>query len=54
LLFTVAQEDYEKVIKNEEISIIGYMTDAAEGAILLTNQGNKHPIVAQGWNAFQQ
>ena len=54
LLFTVAQEDYEKVIKNEEISIIGYMTDATEGAILLTNQGNKHPIVAQGWNAFQQ
>lgn len=52
LLFTVPQEDYEKVVKNEMISIIGYITDEAEGAVLQTKQGNKHRLTAQGWNAF--
>ena len=52
LLFTVPQEDYEKVVKNEMISIVGYITDEAEGAVLQTKQGNKHRLTAQGWNAF--
>jgi thiamine-monophosphate kinase len=50
LLFTIAQADYEKIIKNPEISIVGYITEAAEGAHLLTRGGNKHALVAQGWN----
>jgi thiamine-monophosphate kinase len=50
LLFTIAQADYEKIIKNPEISIIGYITEATEGAHLLTRGGNKHALVAQGWN----
>lgn len=54
LLFTVRQEDYEKIVRNEQISVIGYITDVAEGANLLTRQGNKHALVAQGWNAFSQ
>ncbi|HXS35652.1 MAG TPA: thiamine-phosphate kinase [Flavipsychrobacter sp.] len=52
LLFTVSQTDYEKVAKNEQISIIGYMTNKQDGAMLLTRQGNKHELTAQGWNAF--
>ncbi len=52
LLFTVKQEDYEKLIKNTKITVIGYMTEKSEGAVLVTNQGNKHPIQAQGWDAF--
>ena len=52
LLFTIKQEDYEKVIKNNDISVIGYMTNLAEGAHLETPSGNKYPLVAQGWNAF--
>ena len=52
LLFTVKQEDYEKVAKNHDISIIGYVTGKAEGANLLTTGGNKHKLTAQGWNAF--
>lgn len=52
LLFTVRQEDYEKIVRNEQISIVGYVTDAAEGAQLVTRQGNKHTLTAQGWNAF--
>ena len=50
LLFTISQTDYETVKTNPSISIIGYMTDAAEGTNLITRSGNKHPLVAQGWN----
>jgi len=53
LLFTIAQEEYEKIVLNEQVSVIGYITDASEGAHLLTRQGNKHQLKAQGWNAFE-
>jgi thiamine-monophosphate kinase len=54
LLFTLKQEDYDKLVLNEEISVIGYMTDAEEGAHIMTKGGNKYPLTAQGWNAFKQ
>lgn len=54
LIFTLKQEDHEKIVLNEEISVIGYMTEAEEGCRLLTKGGNTFPISAQGWNAFQQ
>jgi thiamine-monophosphate kinase len=50
LLFTVAQADYEKLILNDQISIIGYMTTPEEGNHIITRGGNKHELVAQGWN----
>ncbi|MCF3110515.1 thiamine-phosphate kinase [Niabella sp. CC-SYL272] len=50
LLFTVAQTDYEKIQANPAISIIGYMTDAADGAHIITKGGGRHAITAQGWN----
>jgi len=50
LLFTVSQGDYEKIKTNSAISIIGYITDAAEGKHLITRAGNKHELIAQGWN----
>ncbi len=50
LLFTVSQADYEKIKANPGISIIGYMTAPAEGKKLITRAGNKHELVAQGWN----
>ena len=50
LLFTMPQTDYEKLLLNEQISVIGYMTDAEEGANIITRGGNKHIIEAQGWN----
>ncbi|HYD21195.1 MAG TPA: thiamine-phosphate kinase [Flavipsychrobacter sp.] len=52
LLFTIKQEDYDKITQSEEISVVGYMTEQAEGINLITRQGNKHPLQAQGWNAF--
>lgn len=53
LLFTVAQEDYDKLVLNEQISVIGYMTEGEAGAHILTKGGNKHVITAQGWNHMQ-
>jgi thiamine-monophosphate kinase len=52
LLFTVPQEHYEKLVLNEEISVIGYINDIEEGVHIITKGGNTHKITAQGWNAF--
>lgn len=54
LLFTIKQEDYEKITLNEQISVVGYITEAEEGAIIKTKGGNTHKITAQGWNAFRK
>lgn len=54
LLFTIKQEDYEKITLNEQISVIGYVVDAEEGAKIKTKGGNTHDITAQGWNAFRK
>jgi thiamine-monophosphate kinase len=50
LLFTVAQADFEKIASNPAISIIGYMTPESEGKNIITRAGNKHELIAQGWN----
>lgn len=53
LLFTLAQSEYDKLVLNEQISVIGYMTEPAEGKKIITKGGNLHDITAQGWNAFK-
>ncbi|MCW3118605.1 MAG: thiamine-phosphate kinase, partial [Chitinophagaceae bacterium] len=50
LLFTLSQNDYDKITFNENISVIGYMAEAEQGANIFTKGGGKHPITAQGWN----
>ena len=52
LLFTISQNDYDKIIFNEQISVVGYITHEDEESIILTKGGNKHKLTAQGWNAF--
>lgn len=52
LLFTIRQEDHEKIALSEQISVIGYITDIEEKPTLITKSNNRHPLVAQGWNAF--
>jgi thiamine-monophosphate kinase len=54
LLFTMKQEDYDKIVLSEQISVIGYMADISEGAHIITKGGNKYKLVSQGWNAFEQ
>ena len=54
LLFTIHQSDYEKIVLSEEISVIGYMTDIAEGSKIITKGNNAYPITAQGWDALKK
>ena len=50
LLFTIPQAEYDKLVLNEQISVIGYMTEPEQGAHIITKGGGKHAITAQGWN----
>jgi len=50
LLFTISQSEYDKLVLNEQISVVGYMTEPEHGANIITKGGSKYPITAQGWN----
>ncbi|MBI5373488.1 MAG: thiamine-phosphate kinase [Sphingobacteriales bacterium] len=50
LLFTLPQADYDKLVLNEQISVVGYMTEPGEGAQIITRGGSRHALTAQGWN----
>jgi thiamine-monophosphate kinase len=50
LLFTIPQAEYDKLVLNEQISVIGYMTEPEKGSHIITKGGSKYPITAQGWN----
>jgi len=52
LLFTIPQQDYDKLLLNEQISVIGYMTEPEKEKKIITKGGNIFDITAQGWNAF--
>ncbi|MCF4100502.1 thiamine-phosphate kinase [Gillisia sp. M10.2A] len=54
LLFTVAQEDFDKIKGNPNFSIIGYMTEEREGMHLITRGDTKIPLIAKGWNAMDR
>jgi thiamine-monophosphate kinase len=50
LVFTIQQSEHDKIVLNEDISVVGYMTDADAGTTIITKGGSKYPITAQGWN----
>ena len=50
LLFTISQEDHEKLKDHADIHFIGYAQPASEGFELATKGGNIVPIRAQGWD----
>jgi thiamine-monophosphate kinase len=52
LLFTIRQEDYDKVRNHPDISFIGYMKEKEAGVNLVTKAGNLFPVKAQGWVHF--
>lgn len=54
LLFTVPPSVYEKLVINEEISVIGHMTEPEQGAHIITKGGSKYPLTAQGWDHLKQ
>ena len=40
----------KKIKSNPSISIIGYISEEKEGCHLITRGGNRHALIAQGWN----
>ena len=50
LLFTIPQSEYDKLVLNEDISVVGYMTEPEAGSHIITKGGSKYPLTAQGWN----
>jgi thiamine-monophosphate kinase len=52
LLFTIKQDDYEKLRMHLDISIIGHMTNSDAGVNLIDKSSNVVPVTAQGWDAL--
>jgi thiamine-monophosphate kinase len=52
LLFTMDQNDYEKLRNHPDISVIGYMEGPGSTPVMVTKQGNEVPLQAQGWKHF--
>lgn len=53
LLFTVPLADKEKVEKIEDVHLIGYITKAEDGKVLITRDGSVFDLKAQGWNPLK-
>lgn len=53
LLFSIAQEDYEKLKNHPDIHFIGYAAEQEKGLNLVTKNQNVVPIKAQGWDHFK-
>ncbi len=49
LLFTVNQEDYEKIKNDPDITVIGHAKDKGMKNELHSKQGNTYALQAQGW-----
>ncbi len=54
LLFTISQNDYEKIKDVQDISMVGYMTDASEGQQVISNDNQSFELKAQGWDALKK
>lgn len=53
LLFTISQQDYEKIRKIPGISVIGHFTED-KSSLLITNDGQAIPLLAQGWDGLKE
>jgi thiamine-monophosphate kinase len=54
LLFTVKQDDYEKLQQIKDISVIGYIKDKNSGCSLITQDDKSIELTAQGWDAYKK
>ncbi|MEN9914152.1 MAG: hypothetical protein RL528_897 [Bacteroidota bacterium] len=52
LLFTIKQEDFEKIKGNPHMTVIGHITDEKEGIYLVDKNGSALTLKAQGWKHF--
>lgn len=54
LLFTISPADYDKIKGNPNLTVVGHMAKESEGIHLITRANTKIPIIARGWNSFDQ
>lgn len=54
LLFTVSQEDYDKIKGNPHMTVIGHMTNEKDGMYFIDKNGAAIELSAQGWNHFKK
>jgi thiamine-monophosphate kinase len=52
LLFTIQQDDYEKLKNHPDIHFIGYAQEKTKGLNLVTKMNQVVPLRAQGWDHF--
>ena len=53
LLFTIAQDDFEKVRNHPKLSVIGHAVAAPDAFTLVTKNGPEVPLQAQGWDGLK-
>ncbi len=53
LLFTVAQNDFEKIKNHPDIHVIGFMHANKNQNVMITKQETVVPLRAQGWDHFK-
>lgn len=53
LLFTITQQDFEKLKNHPDIHFIGYISEKKDERLLVTRHENVVPIKAQGWDHFK-
>lgn len=54
LLFTVSQDDFEKIKGNPHMTVIGHITNANDGTYYIDKNGSAIELSAQGWNHFNE
>lgn len=54
LLFSISQDDYEKIKGNEYMTVVGHFTDKGSGMNVIERNGSSVPMQAQGWNHFTE
>ena len=54
LLFTVPIGDHEKIEKIEGVKLIGHITDAKFGSVLVTRDNQEFELKAQGWTHLSE
>jgi thiamine-monophosphate kinase len=52
LLFTIRQNDFEKIANNPNLSVIGHVTSKDFGNNLIDKNGSQVKLKAQGWKHF--
>ncbi|MGY3054471.1 thiamine-monophosphate kinase [Pedobacter sp. UYEF25] len=53
LLFTISQNDYNKLKNDVDVTVIGHVTDKNSGCKMVSKSNQVHELTAQGWNAFK-